>query len=852
MSTFANHCVFDIKVNDAGNGLFEVKVCSINGHQNDSFMNLTTKYEMLLPNAPLLSIPVSNSVTHRLVTTNDTPSLQWINSQTGLVIMEDVGYILGKTYSESETIAMPTCHLPSFPLLGTKNTISHLIRKQGGATADRFYGLGEVSGPLNHNGRKFLLKPSDSMGYDAELSDPLYKHIPFTVAYSPTANEYYGIYYCCGGGAACEVDYGHSLNNYLGSFWRTTIEIPSMPTSSQGEGQDDNVFLRYFFIHGPTLADVVTKFTTRLIGTTVPAPLWALGYLGSAMGYTDAPNAQKALVEEYLAKCAQERIITSGFHLSSGYCMSQEGLRYVFHWNTQRVPDPVALCHTFRSQHVRLIANIKPAMLESHPLYAKARDKGLFITEKADPKSKPFLTLFWGGSASYLDFTNPATVTWWKELVKSTILAKGITSTWNDNNEYVGVEGYCHGGVPTAAVRQLQSLLMTRASVEAQEEYSTSTSTNETFSAHATKGINVEGRDFPFAITRCGVTGHSRIASTWSGDNYTSWKTLKYNIFMGLGLSLSGWGNIGHDVGGFSGPQPSAELLFRWVQQGIMMPRFTIHSWKLDKPETSPWMFGEPWTSVFRSLISLRDLLTPTIFSLLMASHLTGEPFLRPRIYHEDVGLPQKKPIKSGALPEEVEDQGEGHSSIHNDAQYSYYFGSKDILVFPIVEHRQHEQIISLPLSSTGWYRLGSETLIPGNQNVSVLSPIPTTQQQEAPNRTSNGWWPIVFLRGGSQLLLKKTDRNKDTFALFEESAAKNGIALKSLKDFMPPPDPSPDGASEAFELHLWTAPSLLLDAAGHLQEEGDQEDKKKRNDNKTQWYLPINDHTTHYISFSV
>jgi hypothetical protein len=39
-----------------------------------------------------------------------------------------------------------------------------------------------------------------------------------------------------------------------------------------------------------------------------------------------------------------------------------------------------------------------------------------------------------------------------------------------------------------------------------------------------------------------------------------SWETLKYNIRMGAGLSLSGVFNTGHDVDGFSGPAPSPEF----------------------------------------------------------------------------------------------------------------------------------------------------------------------------------------------------------------------------------------------------------------------------------------------------
>ena len=58
-------------------------------------------------------------------------------------------------------------------------------------------------------------------------------------------------------------------------------------------------------------------------------------------------------------------------------------------------------------------------------------------------------------------------------------------------------------------------------------------------------------------ITRSGYAGIQRYASTWSGDNYTSWKTLKFNIATILNMGLSGVANYGCDIGGFWGPSPN-------------------------------------------------------------------------------------------------------------------------------------------------------------------------------------------------------------------------------------------------------------------------------------------------------
>ena len=37
----------------------------------------------------------------------------------------------------------------------------------------------------------------------------------------------------------------------------------------------------------------------------------------------------------------------------------------------------------------------------------------------------------------------------------------------------------------------------------------------------------------------------------------------------------------------------SPELLVRWVQFGVFMPRFSIHSWNDDGTANEPWMHAE-------------------------------------------------------------------------------------------------------------------------------------------------------------------------------------------------------------------------------------------------------------------
>ncbi|MDR2390557.1 MAG: DUF5110 domain-containing protein, partial [Planctomycetota bacterium] len=135
----------------------------------------------------------------------------------------------------------------------------------------------------------------------------------------------------------------------------------------------------------------------------------------------------------------------------------------------------------------------------------------------------------------------------------------------------------------------------------------------------------------PFVICRSGSAGIQRYAQTWAGDNPTGWKTLRFNIATMLGIGLSGVANYGCDVGGFQGPAPEAELLVRWVQNGIFQPRFSIHSCNNDNTVTEPWMY-EDCLPIIRDAIALRYRLIPYFYSLMREAGLSGLPIVRPLI----------------------------------------------------------------------------------------------------------------------------------------------------------------------------------------------------------------------------
>lgn len=463
----------------------------------------------------------------------------------------------------------------------------HYVARTAG---ERYYGLGDKGGDTNRAGRSFRLTNLDPMDYDAETSDPLYKSIPYMLV-ADSEGRCHGAFYDSVADVA--VDFGREMDNYHGRYRHIVADAGDVDL---------------WMIAGPDPRAVTRRFTW-LTGRPAMMPRWSLGYSGSTMTYTDAPDAA-AQMAGFLEKLAEHDIGCTSFHLSSGYT-SIGDKRYVFHWNRDKFTDPAAFVASYERAGVHLVPNIKPALLRSHPRYDEVAAAGLFV---ADAEGQPVEAQFWDEVGSYIDFTRPEAAAWWRGEVKAALLDQGMVATWNDNNEYeiwdrrARVAGF---GDPREAgeMRPVQPMLMSRASRRAQ--------------------VDARPGERPYVVTRAGMAGLHRYAQTWSGDNRTEWKTLRYNGRMAIGLALSGVSNSGHDVGGFAGPPPSPELLVRWVQAGVLMPRFSIHSWNDDRSVNEPWMYPEALPAI-RRLMALRQTLVPFLYDLLHRYCAEFEPMVRP------------------------------------------------------------------------------------------------------------------------------------------------------------------------------------------------------------------------------
>ena len=567
-----------------------------------------------------------------------------------------------------------------------------------------YYGFGEKTGRLEKTGAKMRMSNKDACGYDPIHTDPLYKHVPWFIKLSPDGQEACGVYYNTS--ADCEFDIGCEYNGYwprMGQF------------SSFAEEVD------IFYIAGPSMKDVVKRFC-RLTGCAPMLPLYAYGYLGSTMYYSELPENCHREILNFVAKTRRMGIPCTNFHLSSGYTTDSTGKRNVFSWNPDKFPDPKGFISAMHERGVTVTPNIKPALLTSNPLYNTFRQAGAFIYT---PSGEPYVTQFWGGKGSFVDFTNPVGRSLWQHHMKENLLDYGICSVWNDNNEFdiSDDEAICYNeGNPTPAC-QLRARLPMLMNITAK---------------------HVLEKTYPtmrlYQVTRSGNTGIGRYAQTWTGDNYTSWESLRHNIATILGCSLSGISQTGSDIGGFAGPAPDAELFVRWVWFGVLLPRFSIHSANNDNTVTEPWMYPEMMDAI-RAAFRLRSSLMPYLYALGRHAHLTGEPILRPMLYE----FPNDPAVR------------------YKDIDFMLGEG---LLAANVVEEGNTSRSVYLPQGEV-FYDFYTRKCYQGGQSISVAAPLTSTP---------------LFQRGGSIIPLQEADTitmwmcpdKPCSFTLYEDDGISN------------------------------------------------------------------------------
>ena len=476
--------------------------------------------------------------------------------------------------------------VPSLSLPNTVGTLGTPVRvyKQHPVGA-AYFGCGERTDGLNKAGTRQLFWNIDPPPGHTILQNNLYVSIPFTLV------------------AADGLAWGFFLDN------PTRVEFDlahDNPTRSWFDAACGD--LVYYVFCGPTPQAVLARYT-ELTGRTPLAPLWALGNGQSRFSYETADEVRR------VARAFRERgIPCDTLYLDIDML---EGYR-VFTWDNERFPDPEGLLSELREQgfHVVTIVDAGVKVDENYALYTEGRDRNLYCKTVT---GLDYQNAVWPGVCTFPDFTNPEVRAWWGEQHGS-LLDVGVAGIWTDMNEpslFIPLNSTMPSDVVHPGGGE------TRLHIQVHNAY------GSLMVQSAREGLlRLRPEQRPFVITRSGYAGVQRHALVWTGDNSASWEHLAMSLPQVLNLGLSGVAWAGVDIGGYYG-DTNGELLARWTEFGIFQPFCRNHSEKQSRRQ-EPWLFGEPYESVCREMLALRQRLLPYLYTLFDESNRTGAPILRP------------------------------------------------------------------------------------------------------------------------------------------------------------------------------------------------------------------------------
>ncbi|MGW4209326.1 alpha-xylosidase [Lentzea sp. NPDC004789] len=430
------------------------------------------------------------------------------------------------------------------------------------------YGLGERFGPLIRNGQSLDIWNADG-GTGSELA---YKNVPFYLT-----NRGYGVF----------VNHPGNVSFEVGSEVLSQVRF-SVPGRS----------LEYLVVHGPTIDDVLRKYTA-LTGRPALPPAWSFGlWLSTSFITTYDQQTVTGLVDEM----AERDLPFSVFHFD---CFWMREFHWCdFRWDPVAFPRPRAMLDEMRRRGLRTCVWISPHIAERSELFAEGAAAGYLVRR---PDGDVWQTDDWQAGMALVDFTNPDARAWYADKLRA-LLDMGVDAFKTDFGEQIPTDVVWHDGADPERMHNFYSYLYHRTVFDLLRRH---------------RG---EGEAVLFA--RSATAGGQQFPVHWGGDCESTFESMAESLRGGLSLAMSGFGFWSSDIGGFEG-SPDPALFKRWLPFGLLCSHSRLHgSWTY----RVPWLFDEESVDVLRLFTRLKARLMPYLYGLAVRAHREGVPVMRPMV----------------------------------------------------------------------------------------------------------------------------------------------------------------------------------------------------------------------------
>jgi len=548
---------------------------------------------------------------------------------------------------------------------------------------------GEAHSPLNIAAREYKGQPGGDFQINVRFeSDPDEKLYGMGQYQFPMLDVKGCILELAQRNSQVSVPFAVSGNGY-GFLWNN----PAVGQASFGKNVTEwlarsSKEIDYWITAGGAPAEICEAYAGAT-GTAPMMPDYAMGFWQCKLRY-QTQGELLAVAREYKRRGLPISVIVADFcHWPNQGDWKFDG-RY---W-----PDPGAMVRELDEMGIKLMVSIWPTVEGKSDNFDEMKDRGFLVSAERGEQ----VTMQFFNNTRFFDATNPAAREFVWDKAKKNYYDLGIRIFWLDvaEPEY-GTYDFDHFRYhlgPSLSVSNIYPMKYAECFYD---------------------GMVKEGQGEVINLIRSAWAGSQRYgALLWSGDIYSSFKSLRCQLVAGMNAGLAGipWWNA--DIGGFQGAEAKdpafIELLVRWFQFAAFTPVMRLHGFRLpiadplgadgggicpSGADNEVWSYGEEAYEIFVKYIKMRERMLPYIRRQMQAAHEKGAPVMRPLFYN---------------FPEDgkcwaIDDQ--------------FMFGG-DILVAPILDAGQEGREVYLP-EGARWTNPAGETL-DGGQYIACPAPIDT------------------------------------------------------------------------------------------------------------------------------